>query len=252
MFNNREALTGNEETSYDNITQMTKDYEPFYALWTTTDKWKVMHKSWLNDDFELLDAFEMEEIVDNADKTMNKCIRQLKDKEVPQIKKIAETVKEAVIDYKQYVNLGMALRTEGMKDRHWEAVSNKVGFEVKPYAGMNFQNLIDMGLNKWSEDIVEIGDRAGKEYNIETSLAKMKKDWEIIEFRLKPFKNSGTYTTLGFDEAQAILDEHMTLAQTMQFSPFKGPFLEEIEEWNKQLLYVSNVMEEWLKTQASW
>jgi dynein heavy chain, axonemal len=44
----------------------------------------------------------------------------------------------------------------------------------------------------------------------------------------------------------------MTLAQTMQFSPFKGPFLEEIEEWNKQLLYVSNVMEEWLKTQASW
>jgi dynein heavy chain, axonemal len=69
-----------------------------------------------------------------------------------------------------------------------------------------------MGFVKWSEDIVEIGDRAGKEYNIETSLAKMKRDWESIEFRLKPFKNSGTYTTLGFDDAQAILDEHMTVA----------------------------------------
>jgi len=171
-----------------------------------------MHKSWLNDEFDKLDAFEMEEIVDNADKTMNKCIRQLKEKDVPQIKKIGEIIKEEVIDFKQYVPMGMALRTDGMKDRHWEAVSKKVGFEVKPYPGFTFQNVIDMGLVKWSEDIVEIGDRAGKEYNIETTLAKMKRDWEGIEFRLKPFKNSGIYTTLGFDDAQAILDEHMTVA----------------------------------------
>jgi len=76
----------------------------------------------------------------------------------------------------------------------------------------------------------------------------MKEKWVELDFRLKDFKQSGTYSTLGFDDAQAILDEHMTLAQTMQFSPFKGPFLEEIEDWNKQLLYVSNVMEEWVKT----
>lgn len=72
-----------------------------------------------------------------------------------------------------------------------------------------------MDLTKNSSDLIDIGERAGKEYNIECTLAKMKSDWEVIEFRLKPFKNSGTYTTLGFDEAQAILDEHMTLAQTL-------------------------------------
>lgn len=109
-----------------------------------------------------------------------------------------------------------------------------------------------MELTKWSSDCIDIGERAGKEYNIECTLAKMKNDWEVIEFRLKPFKNSGTYTTLGFDEAQAILDEHMTLAQTLQFSPFKKPFEDEIIEWNAQLLCVSNAMEEWLKCQVQW
>ena len=31
--------------------------------------------------------------------------------------------------------MAIALRTEGMKDRHWEQISTKVGFQVKPYPG---------------------------------------------------------------------------------------------------------------------
>jgi dynein heavy chain len=33
----------------------------------------------------------------------------------------------------------------------------------------------------------------------------------------------------------------------MAFSPFKKPFEEEIEEWNKDLLYVSECIDEWMK-----
>jgi len=49
-----------------------------------------------------------------------------------------------------------------------------------------------------------------------------------------------------------ILDEHIVLTQTMGFSPFKGPFLEEIEEWNTTLLYVSECIDEWMKCQGQW
>lgn len=56
MYNNREALTGNDETNYDNINLSVKEFEPFYNLWTTTDLWRKSHKSWLNDDFDKLDA----------------------------------------------------------------------------------------------------------------------------------------------------------------------------------------------------
>lgn len=156
---------------------MSRDFEPFYQLWTTSDRWKSSHHAWLHDEFEKLDGFQMEDCVETSDKTLNKVIRQLKDRDVPQIKKIAESIKESVSDFKQFVPMGMAVRTEGMKERHWEMISQKVGFEVKPYPGFTFQHCIDMELVKWSEDIVEIGERAGKEYNIECSLSRMKEDW---------------------------------------------------------------------------
>jgi dynein heavy chain len=183
---------------------------------------------------------------------MNKVIRLLKDKEVPEIKKIAESIKEAVDGFKPYVPMAVAMRTEGMKERHWEAISNVVGFTVQPYEGFTFQNCIDMNLHKYTDEICEIGERAGKEYNIETSLARMKREWEDIAMGTKPFRSSGTCTVTGFDDGQNILDEHMTLTQTLLFSPFKKPFEEELEEWNANLLYVSNALEEWSKCQKQW
>jgi hypothetical protein len=75
VYNNREALTGNDDTNYDNINASVKEFEPFYSLWTTTDLWRKSHTSWLNDDFDKLDATFLEECVENSDKTMNKVIR---------------------------------------------------------------------------------------------------------------------------------------------------------------------------------
>ena len=119
MYNNRETLTGGSETNYEHIVQMAKDFEPFFLLWTNTELWRNSHKSWLKDQFETIDPVFLEETVDNVDKTMNKVIRQLKDKDVPAIKRIAESIKESVLDFKIYSPMTIAMRTDGMKERHW-------------------------------------------------------------------------------------------------------------------------------------
>ena len=49
---------------------MTKEYQPYFNLWTTVDGWKKNHKSWLFDEFSMLDAGKMEETVDTSNKTM--------------------------------------------------------------------------------------------------------------------------------------------------------------------------------------
>ena len=51
----------------------------------------------------------------------------------------------------------------------------------------------------------------------------------------------------GFDDAMQVLDEHIVITQTMMFSPFRMFMLEEIEEWNKTLLYISECIDEWVK-----
>jgi len=52
--------------------------------------------------------------------------------------KIAEIVKTQIDEFKPKVPLLVALRKEGMKDRHWKAVSEKVGFEVFPTEDFTF------------------------------------------------------------------------------------------------------------------
>ena len=188
VFNNREMLTGLPDTDYSQIGVMVKDFQPFFNLWTTVDNWRKSHKSWMYDDFAALDAQRLEETVDTSNKVMAQVIRLFRDKELPGILKIAESTKSDIDLFKPFVPLAMALRTEGMKDRHWQAISEKVGFEVKPYEGFTFNNCLEMELHKYTEECVDTGEKAGKEYNIEQSLLKMKRDWENVEFVLNPFK----------------------------------------------------------------
>lgn len=232
---------------------MQKDFKSFYDLWTVVEEWKKSYNSWLYEPFDEIDATKVEQLVEESSKTMSSAIRFFRDKdELRKILKIAEDMRTAIDEFKPQVPIVMALRTEGMKDRHWEMLSQKVGFEVKPYEGFTYQKCMEMKLLDFQDAVVDIGEKAGKEYTIETSLAKMKKDWEPLQLGLKPFKNTGTFTVFGFDDAMMMLDEHIVLTQTMQFSPFKKVFEEEIEEWNTTLLYVSDCIDEWMKVQNQW
>ena len=149
----------------------------------------------------------MEEIVVNSIKKMNKVNRVFQKSDQPGILKIANRVKEELDEFKPFVPVALALRREGMYERHWEQISEKVGFKVSPDANFTFQTVIDMELIKWKDDLEEIGERASQEYNIETTLNNMIESWKEVEFNMIPFKKTETFTCTGFDDAMMLLDE---------------------------------------------
>lgn len=61
-----------------------------------------------------------------------------RDKDLPTILKIVEQVKGQLEEFKPKVPLMVALRKQGMKDRHWQNISDKMGKEVKPAPGFTF------------------------------------------------------------------------------------------------------------------
>ncbi len=93
IFNNREMLTGLPDTDYSQIGIMVKDFQPYFNLWTTVDNWRKSYKSWMYDDFAILDSQKLEETVDTSNKVMAQVIRLFRDKELPGILKIAESTK---------------------------------------------------------------------------------------------------------------------------------------------------------------
>jgi dynein heavy chain len=246
-------LTGKDKmTDYSRMQQMLKDFTPYSSLWLTTRNWFKLHQSWLNDPWEDLDAVNLENVVDNSNKTVSGVLRYFKDRELPKVLKIAEIMKGNIDEFKPYVPLAVALRKEGMYERHWDQISGKVGFDIRPVEGFTLTSVIDKGLLNNLEICEEVGEKAAKEYNIECSLTKMQGDWKGVDFLLPKFKTTTTNYISGFEDAIAMLDEHIVTTQAMQFSPFKKPFEEEIEDWNRKLMLVSDTLEEWIKCQGQW
>ena len=178
--------------------------------------------------------------------------RNFRDRKQEDMLKIAETIKKGVDDFKTTVPLAVALRKEGMKTRHWDAITAAVGFDIRPDDNFTLTTVIQKGMLGHIGVAEEIGEKAFKEYNIEKALAKMKRDWQGLNFLLPRFKQTPTYTIAGFDEAVQLLDEHIVSTQAMQFSVFKKPFEQEIEEWNAKLLLASDTLEQWVSCQSQW
>ena len=147
-------------------------------MWLTTRNWFKSHHSWLNDAWENLNAIELDNTFDQANKTISAVLRYFRDKDYPKITKIAETMKKNIDEFKPYVPLAVALRKEGMKDRHWDQISDKVKFDIRPVEGFTLTSVIDAGMLKYLDVCEEVGEKAYKEYHIEKSLNKMVNDWK--------------------------------------------------------------------------
>lgn len=182
---------------------MAKDFLPYSNLWLTTRNWHKCHTSWLNDTWEKLDANEVDTTFESSNKIVSQVLRYFREKDLPKIMKVAETMKKNIDEFKPYVPLAVALRKEGMKERHWDAISEKVKFDIRPVEGFTLTSVIDAGMLKHIDVCEEFGEKAYKEYHIEKSLNKMMGDWKDCNFMLPQFKTTTTNYIAGFDEAAA-------------------------------------------------
>lgn len=238
---------------------MVKDFTPYSNLWITTKVWFEKHKLWLTQPWEELNALELEDITLNSFKTMQKTLSYFKARDFPKITAIAQHMKDEIDKFRPVVPVAVSLRKDGMYDRHWQQLSENIQkeskdptFKVYPEPGFTLTNAIEKGLCNYTTICEEVGDRASREYAIEQTLNRMKKDWTGVEFQLPQFKSTTTSYISGFDDAMNMLDEHILTTQAMGFSPFRGPFEQDINEWNNKLLLVANTLEEWVKCQGQW
>ena len=56
----------------------------------------------------------------------------------------------------------------------------------------------------------------------------------------------------GIDDIITILDEHQMNIQTMLGTRFVADIREKVEKWEKKLVLISEIIEEWLSCQRQW
>ena len=66
------------------------------------------------------------------------------------------------------------------------------------------------------------------------------------------YVETGTFIVKISDECTQLLDDHIVMAQSMSFSPYKKPFEQRIQLWEQKLRMTQDVLDEWVTCQRSW
>ncbi len=138
LFNSREQLFEESQTDYAIIGQLVKQFQPFSNLWLIADDWRRNLDSWLHHPWEELDAPGAEKFVEDSLRVLVQTSKMFRDREMPSILKITQQVKEEFDEFRPKVPLMVALRKQGMKERHWEQISAQVGKAVAPDPSFTF------------------------------------------------------------------------------------------------------------------
>jgi dynein heavy chain len=80
------------------------------------------------------------------------------------------------MEFQRHVPLVAICCNPGLKDRHWDEISKRVGYPISPDRDIPFKKLIDAESIKFVPELDEISENASREYEIERVLARMKDD----------------------------------------------------------------------------
>ena len=248
QFNMEENAFEWELTNYP-LMQATMDkLNPFLNLYETSMEFMNKQKTWFESPMGTHDPKDIDAEVNSSWKLVSHLESEFCD--IPSAKELVVNVREKIEEFKSKMPVIRTLGNPGFRDRHWENVSNIVGFPVK--GGSNLFQILDMGLDEYVSKFEKISDAATKEFNLERSMEQMVEEWSDMEFTINPYGETGTYTLSSVDNIQVLLDDHIVKTQTMRGSPYIKPFEEQIGKWEVQLLLLQEIMDEWLKVQSIW
>jgi len=278
FINMEEDLFKWELTTYPEIEILTAAIDPYLRLFSLVVKWQRSEKKWMDGAFADLNAEVIEAEVEEFGREIYKLAKQftaiakkgeekdrsdiirrkkkdeqeekLEDKLAPL--KVANTVKNQIRDFKEYVPVLSTLCNPGLRTRHWRAMSNIIGYDIAPDSSTTLRRMLKNNLSPYLSEFEGISGGASKEYSLEKAMQKMVDDWDEILFNTTIYRDTGVPILAAVDEIQATLDDQIVKTQTMRGSPFIKPFEAEIKAWEERLLKMQETIDEWLKVQAQW
>ncbi|KAK7111861.1 dynein axonemal heavy chain 3-like isoform X2 [Littorina saxatilis] len=249
-LNEEELLFKWDQTEFPQLNQMFQLKEPYEKLWNTAWNFHQKNEGWINGPFKALNAEEIDQEVSDMWRTVYKLTKSFNDQQGP--RRIAESVKSKIDKFKNHLPILHTICNPGIRDRHWDLMSDIVGFDIRPQDDTSLHNMLEYGLTKHLDRLEEIGASAAKEHSLEKAMEKMKFDWKDLQFELIPYRDTGVSILSAIDDIQLILDDHIVKAQTMRGSPFIKPFEVEMKEWEEKLVLMQDILDDWLKCQATW
>ena len=247
-INREEELFGWDKTSYPDIVDLNDQCAPFAYLFQHTLNWQKLEQKTLHGAFEILDGDKIKEQVDEMWRDTFKTAKQYSAS--TNMYKICDKIKKQITTFKEHLPVVQILCNPGLRERHWIKMSEVMGQNIQPDSSTTLAKVLELDIKDKLEAFETISGAASKEFSLEKAMDKMQEEWKPMEFNVS--ERDALYILAGCDDIEAILDDHIVKTQTMMGSPFIKPFKERITVWEKTLKDMADIIEGWLKMQASW
>ncbi|XP_075991785.1 dynein heavy chain at 36C [Anticarsia gemmatalis] len=250
QFNEEETSFGYELSQYPKRKAVYDKLVPFKKLFDAGYDFLEKHHNWMSSRVGSHEPEDIEGDVSYFYKVVYKLEKSFQD--YPETYRLAVSVRQKMDEFKTHLPIINTLGNPGMKPRHWEKISDIVGFPILVDEDLTLEKVIDFNLGDYIEKFESISEAATKENNLERALDKMMKEWADLKFEILPYKDTGTYILSSVDDIQLLLDDHIVKTQTMKNSPYIKPFEDVIYDWEGKLVLLQEILDEWLKVQATW
>ncbi|CAL8240697.1 unnamed protein product [Merluccius merluccius] len=258
-FNREEESYGWPISRYPECKEVQDQLAPFLRLYQTASEFHSQHQQWVHGPLSGVNPDKVEGDVGTYWRALYKLEKGFGD--TPSALNIATTVKAEVDAFKEHIPIMQVLCNPGLRDRHWDAMSEAVGFPLRPASEQQqdeegteacVARFLPLQLEQYLGRFEGISEAASKEHSLEKAMEKMAEEWADMQFGLLPYRETGTSILSSVEEIQTLLDDHIVKTQTMRGSPFIKPFEEEIRVWEGKLLLLQEILDEWLNVQATW
>jgi len=250
-YNRHERIFNFEQGSCRILTKVLEEFSPLYVLWNLANDWMSAHTRWLDDPFPQVKPDIMSSSISQSSKKITKLKKELSSHPVLQ-EKVLYPLSDQIDKFKQHIPLVSKLRHPGIKTKHWEKISEIVGFSIIPSMDLTLQMFLDLNLGRWSTQISEIAAIAAQEYNIESSLDQMDAELQTKQFSTQEFRKTGTYILVQADDLISIIDDQLVTTQTLLTSPFIGPSKKRATDRLEFLRHCHRTLEAWVQCQRGW
>ena len=189
--------------------------------------------------------YEMEDEV-------KKLLKSLKDMKVDKRANAYVGIMDEIKKWLVFLPLIAELADQAMRDRHWDDLKKKVGKQFTIDNKLLLQDIYDLNLGAFVEDVEEISDQAKQEAKMEKTLSKLEVTWKDVVFEFTPHKDTGVQMIRLSEENFDMLEENQGAVNAMFSSRYLATFETKITYWQKSLAQISEIVVVIGEVQRSW